>query len=121
MSESMTSLRLLRFEVPSRESLDRLATGQLPGDLRASAPRTESCRDVYFDTLARDLERRGVTVRVRIWTGGKRTLAVDVREREEGEQIVRSRSEAPVDKGSVEEILAGDSEPARLLQAMIEP
>jgi polyphosphate kinase len=118
----MTSGRLLRFEVPSRDALDRLATGPLPGELRAGQPRAEFCRDVYFDTVARDLERRGVTVRVRIWTGGSRTLAVDVRERElEDGQIVRTRAEAAIDTGVPLDALAGDTEPARLLQAMIDP
>lgn len=118
----MTTGRLLRFEVPSREVLDELANGPLPGDLRASPPRTEFCRDIYFDTPRRELERRGVTVRMRLWTGGAQTLAVDVRERDTASgQIVRSRVEATVDPGPPPPILAGDSEPARLLQTMIDP
>ena len=35
----MTSGRVLRFEVPSPEALARLATENLPGEMRASAAR----------------------------------------------------------------------------------
>ena len=121
--DSMNSGRVLRFEVPSVEALDRLATHSMPGELRASPVRTEFCRDIYFDTITRDLERRGVTVRIRVWKGGARTLAVDVREREtEDGQIIRTRAEVPVDAAApAAEILAGQSEPAGILQSMIDP
>lgn len=117
----MKSGRVLRFDVPSRSVLDEIATGPLPG-LDAEPPRTEFCRDVYFDTVARDLERRGVTVRLRFLSTGTCSLAVDVREREiEGGQIARNRAEAEVPQATPAAVLAGDSEPARLLRSMIDP
>jgi polyphosphate kinase len=118
----MQSERVLRLEVPSREVLDRLATGPLPGGLEAGPTRTEFCRDVYFDTVSQDLERRGVTVRIRYLSDGSCTLAVDVREREEAQgQVVRAREEAAVSPDAPGDVLAGASEPARLLRSMIDP
>jgi polyphosphate kinase len=101
--------------------LDEIATGPLPG-LDAEPPRTEFCRDVYFDTVSRDLERRGVTARLRFLSDGTQSLAVDVREQETEEgQIVRSRAEEPVSESTPARVLAGDSEPAQLLRSMIDP
>ena len=90
--------------------LERFATGPLPGGLDASPARTEFWRDVYFDTLAGELEERGVTVRLRIHSSGDRTLSVDVLEREAGGAAGR-HAEAGVPHAEPREILAGDSEP----------
>lgn len=117
----MISGRLLRFEVPDREALDRLANEPMPAGVHASPPQVEFCRDVYLDTVAHDLERRGVTVRLRTLSGGDRTLAVDIRETEGDSLFVRKRAEAKVEASTAEEILEGDTEPARLLQSMVDP
>ncbi len=118
----MNSGRVIRFDVPSRAVLDALATGALPGGLDAGPARVEFCRDIYFDTVEGELERRGVTARLRFLSDGTCSLAVDVREQETAEgQIVRSRAEEIVPPGTAAEVLAGDSEPARLLRAIIDP
>src|SRR5690606_19344269 len=118
----MTSERVLRFEVPSRELLEHLAMGEIVPGLRAGHARKEFFREIYFDTLAADLDRRGVTARLTIRSDGVRTLAVDVQEREgpEGDRV-RSHSIAEVNGAEPEELFARDSEPARLLRSMLEP
>ena len=118
----MTSERVLRFEVPSRELLDRLATGPLVSGLRAGPARKEFFREIYFDTVGADLDRRGVSARLTIRSDGVRTMAVDVQEREgpEGDRV-RSHSIAEVDGSEVDELFELDSEPARLLRSILEP
>jgi len=118
----MTSERVLRFEVPSRELLEHLAMGEIVPGLRAGHARKEFFREIYFDTLAADLDRRGVTARLTIRADGVRTLSVDVQEREgpEGDRV-RSHSIAEVNGAEPEELFARDSEPARLLRSMLEP
>jgi polyphosphate kinase len=117
----MNSGRVLRFDIPSRAVLDEIALGPLPGGLNAGPAGTEFCRDVYFETDAHDLERRGVTARLRFESRGTCSFAVDVRERQtEDGQIVRSRAEAVVPETTPAEVLAGDSEPARLLRSIVD-
>src|SRR5690606_41927828 len=118
----MSSERVLRFEVPSRELLERLATGEIVPGLRAGRARKEFFREIYFDTLAADLDRRGVSARLTIRSDGVRTLAVDVREREgpDGDRL-RSHSVAEVEGGDPDELFITDSEPARLLRSILEP
>ena len=118
----MISERILRFEVPTREVLDRLASGEILPALRAEPARTEFLREIYFDTVGADLDRRGVSARLTIRSDGVRTLAVDVREREgpDGDRL-RSHSVAEVEGGDPDELFITDSEPARLLRSILEP
>src|SRR5690606_23962564 len=118
----MSSERILRFEVPTREVLDRLASGEILPALRAEPARTEFLREIYFDTVGADLDRRGVSARLTIRSDGVRTLAVDVREREgpDGDRV-RSHSVAEVAGGDPDELFTADSEPARLLRSILEP
>ena len=68
----------LRWDVPSAERLDALVTARLPLGLRGRpAPRTFH-RDLYFDTPDRDLERRGVSCRLRFDVEDRRSLALDL-------------------------------------------
>lgn len=118
----MISERILRFEVPSREVLEHLATGEILPSLHAEPARTDFLREIYFDTVGADLDRRGVSARLAIRSDGARTLAVDVREREgpDGDRV-RSHSVAEVEDGDPDELFAADSEPARLLRSILAP
>ena len=103
----MTSERILRFEVPSRELLDQLAAGTVVPDLEADRARKEFFREIYFDTVGGDLDRRGVSARLTIRSDGVRTLAVDVQEREGPEgDLVRSHSVAEVEPAEPDELFA---------------
>ncbi|HEX6070182.1 MAG TPA: polyphosphate kinase 1, partial [Longimicrobiaceae bacterium] len=89
---------------------------------RAEPATTDFFREVYFDTVAGDLDRRGVSVWLTIRSNGIRTLAVDLREREgEDGDLVRSHSVAQVETGDPAELFELDSEPVRLLRSMIDP
>lgn len=118
----MSTERVLRFEVPSRETLERLATGPLPRGLKPGATRLDMSREIYFDTAERDLERRGVTVRVCVRKDGSRLFTVNVRERATAEaQVIQTHAEAVVPDEADQQTFAGSSEPARLLRALIDP
>lgn len=114
--------RVLRFDVPTADVLERIATGSLPLDLDADETETEFFRDLYFDTDARDLERKGAAVRLRIRQDGHRSLMVDLREPAGGDRaLLRRRAEAPVGDDDAGTAFQGDTEPARLLRALVEP
>src|SRR5690606_34230325 len=94
----------------------------LPIWIRAGSARKEFFREIYFDTVGADLDRRGVSARLTIRSDGVRTLAVDVQEREGADgELVRSHSVAEVEAAEPDELFALDSEPARLLRSMLEP
>ena len=114
--------RVIRFIVPTRELLERMAISPLPLGLREERTDLDFFRDVHFDTPIGDLRRKGATARLRIRKDGTRTLLVDVREREtEGAAVVRRYSEADVEGEDPQQIFSGTSEPARLLRALIDP
>lgn len=114
--------RVIRFEIGSRESLERLANGPPPDGLHATEPERSFHRDVYFDTLGEDLEDRGVVARVRHLENGARRLDVEVRERRDGGEIVVRRAQAEISGGPEgAEIFAGDSEAAKLLRSIVDP
>lgn len=114
--------RVLRFDVPTAEVLERIITEPLPLDLDADDTGTEFFRDLYFDTDARDLERKGAAVRLRIRQEGHRSLMVDLREPAPGDRaLLRRRAEASVGEDDAESVFQGDTEPARLLRALVEP
>lgn len=115
----MPTRRALRFEAPSRAALDRLASDPAPAGIPCGPPELDLFREVYFDTAAGELERRGVTVCLLIRADGGSTLAMEVRD-PAGEAPPR-RAAANLAVSDPQDAFAGDSEPARLLRAAIDP
>ena len=113
--------RSIRIEVPDGELLDRFASAELPLPLAAQTRGLQLFRDVYFDTPGRDLGMKPALVRLRYHDDGRRTLLIDVRERGESGGPTRHRSEADVGDAAPDAVFLGDSEPARLLRALVEP
>ncbi len=118
----MTPERVLRFEVPSREELDRMARAPLPFSLHEQSSDVRFYRVVYFDTTTSDLENKGAAVRLNIDDKGSQTLVVDVRDHEtEDGAVVRRRSESEVTASDPAVLFSGVSEPAQIIRALIDP
>lgn len=116
-------LREWRGEVPSLDLLERMVMEPLPLGLRAAPAEQTFHRDVYFDADDWTLRRRGVTCRFRVRLDDRRILTVRSLGRTEGAAVVVVPQvfEAQVPELSGEQALAGTSDPARRLRAMIEP
>lgn len=118
----MGDTRTIRLEVPSGEVLDRLAAESLVLPILDERRSLEVFRDVYFDTPGGELDLKPATVRLRHHADGRRSLLIDVRERGDASTApTRHRAEAEVEDGEPEAVFHGDSEPARLLRAIIDP
>ncbi|MFP4624329.1 MAG: polyphosphate kinase 1, partial [Gemmatimonadota bacterium] len=115
--------RAIRLVVPDGEILDRLAGQPVPLPTTGESRSIAVFRDVYFDTPGAELELKPARVRVRHQADGRRTLLIDVRDRDGTDAPARHRVEAEVAEGDAtpESIFLGDSEPARLLRAIIDP
>jgi polyphosphate kinase len=112
-----------RGEVPSLDLLNRMVMEPLPLGLRATAVEQTFHRDVYFDADDWTLRRRGVTCRFRVQIDDRRRLTVRSLGRTEGAAVVvvPQTYEADVAELSGEQAIAGTSDPARRLRAMIDP
>ncbi|HSH46073.1 MAG TPA: CYTH domain-containing protein, partial [Longimicrobiales bacterium] len=117
----MTATRTIRFEVPSEALLKRLAAARLPVAVEDGDRRLEVFRDVYYDTPGGELERKGAIVRIRHAQDGRCGLRIDIREVADNGVPRRHRAHGEVSSGDPEEVFAGDSEPARLLRALVAP
>ncbi|MGH7476984.1 MAG: polyphosphate kinase 1 [Longimicrobiales bacterium] len=116
----MKPQRILRYDVPDRDTLERVAADPLTGLIEVDSE-LDFFRDIFFDTDAGDLREKSATARLRVLKDGGHLLLVDVLERRTSSgEILRRRAEAPVE-GDDHDILAGDVEPARLLRALIDP
>ncbi len=113
--------RVLSFEFPDRITLDRAAEEPLPFDLPVREYRVDVFRDVYLDTRAGDLHRRGAYVRLRVYDSGRRLLTADVRERAEDGSVRRRTRVADVEDEDPGTLLRGDTEPAALVRALVDP
>lgn len=113
--------RVLSFEFPDRATLDRAAEDPLPFDLPVRKYSVDVFRDLYLDTRAGDLHRRGAHVRLRIYDSGRRLLTADVREPAEDGGVRRRTRVADVDSDDPVALLKGDSEPAALVRALVDP
>ena len=113
--------RVLSFEFPNRTMLDRAAEDPLPFDLPVRQYLVDVFRDVYLDTPAGDLHRRGAHVRLRVYDSGRRLLTADVREPAEDGSVRRRTRVAEVDQDDPATLLAGDTRPAALIRALVDP
>ena len=102
----------LRWDVPSAVRLAELVAAPLPLGLAAGAARRTFHRDLYFDTPAGDLGRRGATCRMRYAVDDRRALALDVG---------TASYVAPVVELEPGDAFRGDAEPARRLRALVDP
>lgn len=115
----MTTQRALRFEAPAADVLDRIAADPAPGGVACGPPEMDFLREVYFDTPAGDLERRGITVYLRIRPDGASTLEVEARDPADEAPPKHASAELPT--SDPQEVFGSDSEPARLLRAITDP
>ncbi|MEX1182285.1 MAG: polyphosphate kinase 1 [Gemmatimonadota bacterium] len=115
-----TRPRVIRYEIPDRATLERLVDTPLAGE--AGGPELHVFRDIYYDTPAADLRARNSTARLRLHMDGSATLVLDLMERGLSEGLPhRRRAEALVENANAEAIFTSDTEPARLLRAMLDP
>jgi polyphosphate kinase len=112
-----------RADVPTLELLNRMVTEELPLGLRADAIEPFFQRDIYFDSAEWTLRRRGVVCRFRVRLDDRRLLTLRTigPRGEGGPPTVPQAFEAEVADLEGERALAGASEPARRLRALIEP
>ena len=113
-------MRDYRGEVKSLELLNRLVLAPLPAGLRAGPVETLFNRDVYFDAPDRTLHRRGVTCRFRTRFDDRRLLTLRV-EPGPGDVGPAQLYEAEVAELDEVSALAGSSDPARRLRALVDP
>lgn len=118
----MKRQRVIRFEAPGAEVLDRLLGEPLPLGLEETDRHVDFSRVLYFDTPAGDLARRGAEVRLCIPREGRPQLIVTVRDRDaEAGWVDRQDAQAQVDDTRLPRIFELENEPARLVRALIDP
>ena len=111
-----------RAEVPNLDLLNRLAGEALPLGLQSGPVEPFFQRDVYFDAPDWSLRRRGVTCRFRVRVDDRRLLTLRTAGPAEGGLAIAPLTfEAEVPELEGAQALAGTSDPARRLRAMIEP
>ncbi len=117
----MTALPEFRLDVADAEKLRALTTAPVPLDLKASDLKRAMYRDVYYDTSDAELYQRGVAVRMRHTMDDRRFLTVRVGATLMGGAF-RGGDEytAEVTAEPPEGALAGTSDPARRLKAIID-
>lgn len=117
----MSLQRVLRFEIPGREALGRIAAAQLPPGIHEESTDLDFFRIIHFDTETHDLERKGASVRLCIRPDETQTLVVNVGRGEGGEAPGQRHAEAQVPLRSDADLFSGESEPARLIRALVDP
>ena len=106
-----------RYDVVSAEHLEQLAVAPLPFGLSSTSQRV-LYRDLYIDTADDQLQRRGITCRLRVGSDDRRLLTLFVGTVED---VVKPRQyQAFVESADPRVALASDSEPARRLAAIID-
>jgi polyphosphate kinase len=116
----MMDERVLAFEVATRDTLDRLATERLPAALVEDGRTRDHFREVFWDTADGELERRGISARLRVASDGTRTLTLRDGGGPEPADAAEWSALLPPGGGDGE-ALAGGSEPAVRLRAMVDP
>lgn len=112
-----------KADVPTLDLLNRMVADPLPLGLRSGPVEPFFQRDIYFDSSDWTLRRRGVSCRFRIGVDDRRILSLRTGGRwEDGAMLtLPQRFEAEVPELEGEQALAGTSDPARRLRALIEP
>src|SRR2546427_779591 len=112
-----------RGEVPALDLLNRLVTEALPLGLRSGPAEPFFQRDIYYDSADWTLRRRGVSCRFRTRVDDRRFLTLRTIGRWEGgvPLVLPQTFEAEVPELEGAQALAGTSDPARRLRALIEP
>ncbi|MBR9988864.1 MAG: polyphosphate kinase 1 [Gemmatimonadetes bacterium] len=119
---AMHGERVLRFAVSDHETLTRISNEPLPLDLKEQSADLDFFRVVYFDTNTGDLERKGASVRLSIRPDETQTLSVDVGAAEgRNASVTRRYAEARVEALPPLRLFAGESEPARMIRALVDP
>src|SRR4051794_21397617 len=101
-----------RFDVITPEQLDELVARPLVGAPSVS-PLSVRYRDLYLDTADEQLERRGITCRLRVGSDDTRMLTVFIGMPDD--PAPPQRFEAAVDSADPRVVVAGSSAPARRL------
>src|SRR3954463_6736757 len=104
-----------RFDVVSAEHLEKLASQPLPMDLPSSTARI-LYRDLYIDTADDQLQRRGLTCRLRVGSDDRRILTVFIGTTDSS--APPRRYDAEVESSDPRVALASGTEPARRLAAV---
>jgi len=119
----MLPLAEWKGDPPSLDLLNRMVADELPLGLQSGPVELSFQRDTYFDSPDWTLRRRGVTCRFRIRFDDRRLLTVSATGHADGGvPLIRpQRFEAEVAELQGEQALAGTSDPARRLRALIEP
>ena len=112
-----------KADVPTLDLLNRMVADPLPLGLRSGPVEPFFQRDIYFDSADWTLRRRGVSCRFRIGVDDRRILTLRTGSRwEDGALLMLpQRFEALVPELEGDQALAGTSDPARRLRALIEP
>ena len=110
----MPSVTELRWDVPSAARLGELVVATPPLGLAAGPARRTFHRDLYFDTPAGDLRRRGITCSMRFDVDDRRSLSLEM-------ELGAVRYRAPVTELEPREAFRGEAEPARRLRALVDP
>jgi polyphosphate kinase len=106
-----------RFDVVTSEQLETLVARPITG-APAAAPVSVRYRDLYLDTADEQLERRGITCRLRIGSDDTRVLTVFIGTLHDPSPP--QRVEASVPSADPRVAVAGDSAPARRLAAIVD-
>ncbi|MEX2179026.1 MAG: polyphosphate kinase 1 [Gemmatimonadaceae bacterium] len=109
------TIRERRYDVVSAEQLEQLASQTLE---TASASTRVLYRELYVDTADDLLQRRGLTCRLRVGSDDQRVLTLFVGT--SNDAAPPRRHEAKVDSIDPRVVLAGDTEPARRLAAVVD-
>ena len=106
-----------RFDVVTSEQLEALLARPIPG-APSVPPVSVHYRDLYLDTADEQLERRGITCRLRVGSDDTRVLTVFIGTPDD--PAPPNRYEANVASADPRIVLAGDSAPARRLAAIVD-
>ena len=122
MNSETTVRRTLRFDVPDRAALERLVDAAPPALTLMADTESRVFRDIYVDTPASDLRDKNATLRIRLDQDGSASLMLDLLERRTKEGVLQRRTaQARVAAQDPAALFQSDTEPARLLRALIDP